>query len=228
MGTIILFDMKRAGHCGRRWSPWTQAALLLGLAAGCSPSSSGWRSYTEIERGAPAPARSAPAGMPGGMGGGMGASAAAAPASGGDLAWTTPAGWKESRGGGMRLASFEMTSGGQAGLCTIIVLGGSAGGLEANIVRWIGQLGLPTPADAELQAFLARQSTVPTADGRKLLVVDLAGLQPGATDETASMLGGVLEDAGQTIFLKLTGPLGLIKAQRENFLALGRSLGNAP
>lgn len=47
--------------------------------------------------------------------------------------WTAPEGWKQEAGGAMRLATFHLRSDAKAIDCSIVSLGGMAGGLEANL-----------------------------------------------------------------------------------------------
>ena len=55
--------------------------------------------------------------------------------------WTTPQGWEEQGGGGMRVVGFRI-AGNENAECTVIVLGGTGGGLAANVNRWRKQMGL--------------------------------------------------------------------------------------
>ena len=199
-------------------------ALALACSS-CGKQESGWRSYKEVtrqpERGhnhdhshdqARAPASMPmPADMPGGGG--------AAPA--GSLAWKTPEGWTESAGSGMRLASFSIGSGSDTGLCTIVMLGGNAGGEEANVVRWIGQIGLEVPAEDALRSFLERQEKITSAGGYKGIAVDLSELDP---TKPQSMLAAMLDINGSTAFIKLTGPVALLKQEKPRFIEICASV----
>jgi hypothetical protein len=182
-------------------------AAACGIAAGCSREGD-WRQYREVT--AAAGRAEAPA-----------AQQASAPS--GDLTWTAPTGWKEERGSGMRLASFAVGSGASTGLCTIIRLGGTAGGLEANVRRWIGQIGLPDPGEQDLADFLGRQQKLSLDGGWEGRIVDLTQMgDPGA--EAGSMLACSLSGAGSTVFVKLTGPVSLLRQESANFSSLCRSL----
>jgi hypothetical protein len=83
---------------------------------------------------------------------------------GGDVRWTLPAGWKEDKGRGDRVAT--LTSGDLE--LSVTKLGGAAGGPLANVNRWRGQLGLSPLAEAELAA-----NSVPLPGGG--LRVDFTG-----------------------------------------------------
>ena len=74
------------------------------------------------------------------------AAAAAAP-----LTWTTPAGWTEATPTEIRVASFKINQDGKQADVSVIPLGGMAGGDDANVNRWRGQVGLPPVASEELK-----------------------------------------------------------------------------
>src|SRR5262245_52740927 len=58
------------------------------------------------------------------------------------LRWTTPKGWTERAGDGMRAATLVPPGRGRAEV-TVVALPGEVGGELANVNRWRGQLGLP-------------------------------------------------------------------------------------
>lgn len=173
-----------------------------------------------VEHAPRAPAASAPAAAVAPV-----AAVPPAAASSAALRWTTPPGWVEEPASGMRLASFRVESGGVTGLCTIVQLAGDGGGLEANIRRWMGQLKLPVPPDAELHAFAERQETLRTRGGFSGRVVDLGPLGP---PEAPSMLALFLDAGGRTVFVKFTAPASWLGQHRAEFTALCESLENTP
>lgn len=127
----------------------------------------------------------------------------------------------------MRMASFAMNRDGDAGACTIISLSGAAGGLEANIQRWIRQLELPELGADELQAFIAKQTTVTTDGGLSVLIVDLRTLN-NATGDTPSIIAGVVELDQSTLFVKFNASARLLEAEKTEFLSLCQSLSREP
>lgn len=182
---------------------------LLTLSA-CDRRPPAWRTYREQTINAPAPSAA------------MSASATdTAPAS--TLRWDRPDGWAEERGTGMRLASFTVSAGGRSGLCTIVELGGDAGGLEANIRRWLGQLKLPVPESGAWEDFIQRQTPLSSTGGLSGMIVDLTTLGAG-TEDTPSMLAAMFSEAGATVFVKITGPIALLRAEQGRFESLCRSL----
>src|SRR3989338_4158623 len=50
--------------------------------------------------------------------------------------WTAPDGWQEKAASGMRLATFVVDGGAAKADCSIVILGGEAGNLKANVDRW--------------------------------------------------------------------------------------------
>lgn len=208
-----------------RWSHGVAAVLAaLAVLTGCGRSNAGWQTRREVyeQPEAKRPPHAAMAGgamMPPMAGGNDLPPAASVP-----LKWKTPEGWTEAAGSGMRLATFAVKAETGEGSCTIVVLGGSAGGLEANVTRWIGQVGLTKPDDAAMQAFLAKQEKFKTAGGFETIAVDLGDLAPDAAATSNSMIGAIVDVDGSTCFVKLTGPSGLLKSQKARFLELCRSL----
>ena len=144
--------------------------------------------------------------------------AAAAP-----LVWQTPVAWQELPGDGIRLAAFAVERGDQRAETTVVMLGGVAGGVEANVVRWLDQLGLRL-AGEELAQFLAAGEPLTSRDGMHFTVYDFTRF---ATPEGNSMLAAVGPVLDQTLFVKMSGDGALVAAARSDFLSLVASLGLA-
>lgn len=136
--------------------------------------------------------------------------------------WTTPEGWQETGGGGMRVVGFKV-AGDPTAECTVIVLGGTGGGLAANVNRWRKQMGLDA-LDAQAVSALPRKPVL----GKQGVFVDFLGTYGGMGSrkplEGARMLGIVHDLGGQTLFVKLTGPAAVIDAERARFDAFAASL----
>ena len=146
------------------------------------------------------------------------------------MAWDTPESWQEIPGTGMRMASFNMASAGQEALGTLITLSGPAGGLDANVARWLGQLGLPVPEGAAFAEWLATQERFETQGGLPGVLVDLVPLtrEQGESAGEQSMMVGVVTLGAQTAFLKLTGPPDLLEQEKDRLKAISRSLRLSP
>jgi hypothetical protein len=205
------------------------------LSSACKPSGSEKRFYREVVISRPAPDAGHHSGdghdhsgdstLPEGhppVASGMDPSALPPAMRGGagvDLAWEAPAGWTETAGQGMRRASFSMD--GSEVLCTIVTLGGSAGGTESNIRRWLGQVGLnlDAPAFASMMQSLESGST---ASGLAWIWVDFNSLVQDAA--APSMVAAILEKDGSTVFVKMTGPAAELTKQDAALRALVKSI----
>jgi len=143
------------------------------------------------------------------------AAAPAAPTVGGfeqgPFQWTAPAEWTQAPAKQMRVVTFNPKSDPNVE-CYVTLLGGAAGGLEANVNRWRQQLHLaPLTADA-----IAKLEAVKVL-GRDARFVEVDGGAVG-------LLGVVCDLGTQTLFVKMTGPMASLRAERERFLAFCRSL----
>jgi hypothetical protein len=125
--------------------------------------------------------------------------------------WTAPEGWTPGPAKQMRLVTFVPKD--APGVeCYVTVLGGAAGGVEANVNRWRQQLHLaPLSADA-----VKALPTVPVL-GRPAQMAEIDGGSVG-------MFGLVCELGSQTVFVKMTGPMDSLRAQRGQFVAFCKSL----
>ena len=144
--------------------------------------------------------------------------AAAAPA---PLVWQTPPAWQELPGDGIRLAAFRYEQGDRRVETTVVMLGGIAGGVEANVVRWLDQIGLQLTGD-ELAQFLAGGEQITTGDGMPLTMYDFTRLASTGGDSILAAVGPVGE---QTLFVKMSGHESLVAAARTDFMSLVESLG---
>jgi len=98
---------------------------------------------------------------------------------------------------------------------------GNGGGVEPNVQRWFGQFdGKPEANKVEEQEFNGVKVTLVTTEGT-LKASPMAGI----TDELphAALLGAIIEHPDGAVFVKMTGPDALVKASREQFLALVKS-----
>lgn len=95
--------------------------------------------------------------------------------------WTTPAGWKQLPGEGLRFATIK--TGEEDGALEVTV-GAAGGSLRDNVDRWRRQIGLRASRIADMEA-TTREIT---ADGIKGTFVDLRG--PGGPGGMPPMAGG--------------------------------------
>jgi len=135
------------------------------------------------------------------------------------LAWSAPDGWKEEAGKHMRMVSFHSVIDPNAIDCYIIALAGPAGGLEANLERWTGQLGLQ-PSEDTIKQLLMSVEESKTKDGLEAKVFDFTNLQAQASPSDKSMLAAMITLDKTTVFVKMTGSIQAVKQNKDNFLKL--------
>lgn len=140
------------------------------------------------------------------------------------LSWTTPQGWQETPGSGMRLVNFASADKDSPVECTIISLGGQAGGLESNAARWMKQVNIDVPAQAELEKFFAAQKKIKTKDGFDATIIDLTQLQSKDDLKSPSMVATIIALPDMTVFVKMTGTRGAVLKNKEEFETLCQSL----
>lgn len=138
-----------------------------------------------------------------------------------DLDWTTPEGWEVSAGQGMRLATFTVP--GSSVDCSIVALGGAAGGLESNLHRWLGQVNL-NPDSQTFQTFVSSLPSFSTEQGWPVTWVDFSSLLPAGQVEAKSIVAGIVERDGRSIFVKMMGPASELAEQSESLRSLVESL----
>ena len=119
------------------------------------------------------------------------------------LTWDTPKEWLEKKGSGLRLATF---TGVQSKVeTTIVSLGGSAGGVSANITRWMQQIGLDVPESEARDDFIKKQEKFLTRSGLPVAFIDLTELQEKDAGNAPSMIAAIIDRGDTQIFVKMTG-----------------------
>ena len=124
----------------------------------------------------------------------------------------------------MRVATFKAGEGKTAVETSVISLAGAAGGMAANVTRWMGQLGMDAPSGAGLDEFLAKQEKITTASGLSVTIIDFTQLQTGAPADSDSMIAAVVEGSANQVFIKMTGSKEAVTGHYEAFKALVSSL----
>lgn len=189
-----------------RW-PVLLMVLPFGLASCREAQVATYRIPKENDTPPPAAAPATPATMGADTGG-----LAVASAEAGGLIWTAPAAWKAKPRSSMRKGSYAIgAEGGPAAELAITAFPGDVGGDLANVNRWLGQLGRPPIAAAELGSVL----TPLAGAGVAMQVVDLAG---GTAEAPLRMLGAIVPHQGATWFFKLTGPDAVVAPEKAAFL----------
>jgi hypothetical protein len=131
--------------------------------------------------------------------------------SAGGFTFELPNAWRRGADKNTRALSFWAGEG-EAVECYITVLGGQAGGELANVNRWRTQLGLASVDQAAID-----ELTPFTMLGRPAKIVELEGA-------ASSMFGITCMGDDKSVFLKMTGPIQLLRKQRSAMLAFASSL----
>jgi hypothetical protein len=124
-----------------------------------------------------------------------------------------PSNWSESTPGPMILKSYVASNSGKNAKVTISFLGGTGGGIFANIGRWRGQLGLP-PIDDDKAASLMQSLET---DGGKATLVDFSGTD-AKTGEAARLIAVIVPHGDNTWFYKLMGDGNVVEVEKPAFV----------
>lgn len=137
--------------------------------------------------------------------------------------WSSPEGWIENRASsGFRLATFTVKTGDMESTCTIIPLQGEAGGLKANVTRWLGQItDAVRPNENTVEKLLKAQEKFLTKGQFPAVLVDFTPVTPNPTDK--SFLVGVLTVQGNSVFIKMMGQKSHLIENKAKFKALCQS-----
>jgi hypothetical protein len=128
-------------------------------------------------------------------------------ADGSGLKWTAPADWEAKPLSAMRKGSFRVKAAGGEADVSITAFPGATGGLEANLNRWRGQVGLEPLAPEQVLATAEKFES----NGLQFWVVDYKG-------SAGHMLGTVVPFGGNSWFFKLTGPDATVVATKPAFV----------
>lgn len=112
------------------------------------------------------------------------------------LKWKTPGSWEEVQGHSMRLASFNVPSSEGIGDLSITTFSGVSGGIQANVNRWLGQIGLEPLSLVDIQKIsFSRTGRLGDYQYFKLINED--------QKETA-ILASIFQLEARTVFVKLS------------------------
>lgn len=108
---------------------------------------------------------------------------------------------------------------------------GATGGIDANIVRWIGQFDGLTRADAKIDKKTVDKTTVHIVELEGTFKDSMGGgpFAPGPVKklENHAMIGLILElQSGELVFVKMTGPKKIIASEREAVMKMVDGLKN--
>ena len=131
-------------------------------------------------------------------------------------------GWQEKPGTSMRLLNFGVGADGAGE----IYVSQTRGDLLGNIGRWRGQFGLTGTTEADVSAM----PKVMVMGGEGILVEAAGTYSPGMgrpPAEGSALLGVIAMVDGGVFTVKMTGPEGVVRAERERFLNFCRTLSSA-
>ncbi len=194
-------------------------SILAGLLSACGSEPKA-RTYAEV---AFKPLPQAAAGM-GGMGMGQLPPTNASPVDI-QVTWTLPETWQmRDSANAMRIGSFAVPDPSLAHMgemdpnaldVSVVQLAGDAGGLKANILRWMGQVGLIASPD-ELQALIDGAGKLKLKTGQEGIFVDFTDRLSGDMTQSKSIYGAILSTPEYTVFVKAMGERErLVKAKAE-------------
>jgi hypothetical protein len=147
------------------------------------------------------------------------------------MTWSLPAGWTiQPEGDPMRLTGFwapdpALVAAGETDPkpvdVSIVQLEGDAGGLTANVTRWLGQI--------KVQASFAQKAideavSVKLANGQEGIVVDFTNLLSGDLTQTQSIVGAIVTVEGTTVFVKAMGGRDALQRIKPQLIAFCQSL----
>jgi len=141
----------------------------------------------------------------------------------GALTWSVPSGWQEEPGSGMRVVSFMLVDNPEAIDVSIVSLGGMAGGVGANLSRWAKQIELDVTSQ-DLDQLISRAPVVKTKAGAVATVFDFTKLQEGQPPSTKSTMAAMIELGEATVFVKMTGTIEAVLANKQAFEQLTQSV----
>lgn len=130
------------------------------------------------------------------------------------ITWKLPQGWVARDGGSMRLVTLNLKDNPDLFDCSIVALPGDAGGLHANLKRWMGQINLNV-TDKDFDHFVMN-----TSDN----IFDFGRLQKNQPQTAMSMITAMLNVGGTTVFVKMNAPQSAIKKHKNAFLELVKSV----
>jgi hypothetical protein len=138
----------------------------------------------------------------------------------GGLAFDVPEGWSRAGERPMRLVTYVLSDGETE--CYISPLSGTGGGVEANLNRWLGQMGRE-PMSADAIAALPKLTVL----GQEVALLETSGTFTSMRGDAKPgyALAGVFVPMSETSYsIKLIGPEEEVAASKATFIAFCESL----
>lgn len=121
--------------------------------------------------------------------------------------WTAPTAWVSQPESPMRKGSWKTGADKTAAEVSVTAFPGDVGGLQANVNRWCGQVGLPAPATPEELAKLCVAATVAGLPATRVELVN--------GDKALTTV--LVQHDGATWFFKLSGATTSVAAANADF-----------
>ena len=126
-----------------------------------------------------------------------------------EIAWEKPRDWKEVTGHSMRLASFGAPFSEGNGDVSITTFGGASGGIGPNVNRWLGQIGLGSMSQPEIEALAIKKIGKIGGYSYFKLIND--------KDPSLAILASIFQLKERTVFVKLSSNLKGLKEIEPDF-----------
>ena len=132
------------------------------------------------------------------------------------VTWEKPESWIQVDGHSMRLASFNTPFSDGSGDVSVTTFGGSSGGITSNVNRWLGQIGLESMSDSDIDAISLKKSGFLGEFFYFKLLND--------KDQTAAILASIFQLKERTVFVKLSSSATGVNEIENDFLKFCNSL----
>jgi hypothetical protein len=150
-----------------------------------------------------------------------------------EIHWVKPGNWimKDSTNG-MRTASFAVVDSSLMNMgevdpnavdVSVTHFAGNAGGIDRNIQRWMGQIGLHLDSIA-LAEFIHKAKPFTTKSNEKGIYVDFTTMLSGDLTQDKTIFGAIVPAESYTVFVKAMGERRQVEAAKNSVEAFCRSL----
>lgn len=147
------------------------------------------------------------------------------------MTWTLPANWTvQPEGDPMRLTGFWAPDPARVAAgepdpkpvdVSIVQLEGDAGGLTANVARWLGQIKVPA---SQAEKAIAEATPVRIGSGEQGIIVDFTNMLSGDLTQTESIIGTIVTVGETTVFVKAMGGRERLQRLKPELIAFSKSL----
>lgn len=130
------------------------------------------------------------------------------------ITWTMPAGWvPKDSASGVRKGSFWIPDPSLQNMgemdphavdVSVTAFAGTAGGLERNVQRWMGQIGLKMDP-ATLEEFLTKSERIQTRSGQTGIIINFTEQLSGDMMQNKTIYGVIIQNDAYTAFVKAMG-----------------------